>query len=82
MDDKLVTLEKYDIDFEAQFAKNALEENGIKAMVVGHNLPHISPYHSFADTAVIELKVFECDVDKAKEILKSQQNTEPESFDE
>ena len=76
MDDKLVTLEKYEMLHEAEFTKDVLEENGIKAMVVGENLCHIAPYAAFANTAFVELQVFEGDLDSAKMILKTQKNTE------
>jgi len=77
MDDKLVTLEEFNALFEAEFAKSDLEANGIKAVVVGEMLGGAYPYTTFgARRSVVELKVFAADVDKAKEILTSQQNTE------
>jgi hypothetical protein len=77
MDNKLVTLEKYDMLYEAEFAKSDLEANGIKVMVVGEMLRGAYPQNLCnARRAFIELKVFASDVDKAKEILASQQNTE------
>ena len=73
MDDKLVTLEKYETLYEAEFAKDVLEENGIKAMVVGDNL-QVIPY--IDQTVVVEVKVLTDDLDKAKDILKTQQDSE------
>ena len=73
MDDKLVTLEKYDTLFEAEFAKDLLKENGIKAMVVGDSLKDILPVDGMI---YVLLKVFASDVDNAKNILKTHQHTE------
>ena len=74
MDDKLVTLEKYEMLYEAEFTKDILEENGIKAMIVGETLR--GDLYRFANTAFIELKIFATDVDKAKQIIISQQDAE------
>lgn len=73
MDDKLVTLEQYDTLFEAEFAKDLLKENGIKAMVVGDSLKDILPVDGMI---YVLLKVFARDVDNAKNILKTHQHTE------
>jgi len=81
MEDRLVTLKKFDTAFGAQFAKDVLEENGIKAIVVGENL-HVVPHLTVSCMDSIELKVFECDVDKAKEILTSQPDAETGDIDE
>ena len=43
MDDKLVTIAEYDQEFEAQFARNMLADNGIKAVVVGGNVKGLFP---------------------------------------
>ena len=81
MEDKIVTLEKFDTALDAQFAKGVLEENGIKAMVVGDNLDML-PYIDLVAANTVELKVFACDLDKAKEILTSQPDAETGDIDE
>ena len=77
MDDKLVTLEGYEVLYEAEFTKDLMEENGIKAMVVGEMLGGAYPYTTLgAKRSVVEVKVFEGDLEKAKEILAAQQDAE------
>jgi hypothetical protein len=77
MDDKLVTLEGYEVLYEAEFTKDLMEENGIKAMVVGEMLGGAYPYTTFGvRRSVIEVKIFAGDLDKAKDILKTQHDAE------
>ena len=69
MEDKLVTLKQCDTLFEAEFAKDLLLENNIKAMVVGDQLHNVS---YLSEATIVQVKVFECDLEKAKDILEQQ----------
>ena len=65
-DEKLVTIAKFESGFDAELAKVTLENIGIESAVFGEdlvvNMPTIEPIF-------IELKVFEKDADRAKEVL-------------
>ena len=71
MSDKLVTIAKFDSAFDAELAKAVLEDNGIKAAVVGGdlvaNMPTIEPIK-------VELEVFEDDAERAKQLLEEAAN--------
>ena len=64
--EKLVAIQEFENGFDAELAKQMLKEAGIEAVVFGEDLitvlPHINAIH-------VELRVFESDVDKAKQIL-------------
>lgn len=79
MDDKLVTLARYKALYEAQFAKDVLLENGIKAIVVGGNLAGVPNIVLGATKRVIEVKVFAADIEKAATILEEQNIQSPEN---
>ena len=68
--DKLVTIAEFENGFDAELAKIALDNASIKSVVFGGhlvvNMPTIEPIR-------IELKVFETDVERAKEILAEQE---------
>jgi hypothetical protein len=81
MSDELVTIAEFETAFEAQIAKNTLEDNNINATVVGNDLMAISP--SVGQTWV-EVKVFTKDAEQAKNILethKSQSEGDVEGTD-
>ena len=67
MSDKLVTIAKFDSAFDAELARAVLEDNGIKAAVMGGdlvaNMPTIEPIK-------VELEVFEDDAERAKQVLE------------
>ena len=69
--DKLVTLAAFDTGFEANLAKIALENNGIRSIVVGEDLVTNMP---LIDGIRVELQVFARDVDKARAILDNHQD--------
>jgi hypothetical protein len=69
---KLVTIAKYYDSLEASMAKQALEDNGIAALILGESLSNavgIAPA-----LALIELQVSVDDVEAAMEILKDFDN--------
>ncbi len=74
-DEKLVAIAEFEGSFDAELAKLALENAGIESVVFGEDLvtalPHINAIR-------VELRVFECDAEKAKEVLakKSEQSDE------
>ena len=65
-DEKLVTIAKFESGFDAELAKVTLENAGIESVVFGEdlvvNMPTIEPIY-------IELKVFEKDADRARQVL-------------
>lgn len=75
MEDKLVKIADYETGFEAELAKTRLEDEGIKAAVLGGDL--VANMHTI-EAFRVELQVFEKDVKKAMQILES----EPESLDQ
>ena len=64
--EKLVTIAKFESGFDAELAKVTLENEGIESVVFGEdlvvNMPTIEPIY-------IELKVFEKDADRGKQVL-------------
>ena len=64
--EKLVTIAKFESGFDAELAKVTLENAGIESVVFGEdlvvNMPTIEPIY-------IELKVFEKDADRARQVL-------------
>ncbi|MHC4287066.1 MAG: putative signal transducing protein [Planctomycetota bacterium] len=65
-DEKLVKIAEFENGFDAELAKVTLENSGIESVVFGEdlvvNMPSIQPIF-------IELKVFEKDVARAKQVL-------------
>ncbi|MHC4925753.1 MAG: putative signal transducing protein [Planctomycetota bacterium] len=80
-DEKLVTIDEFQGEFDAELAKLTLENAGIEAVVFGEdlvtNLPHINAIK-------VELQVFEKDAEKAKQILaeKAEQGDENDESDQ
>jgi hypothetical protein len=68
---KIITLAKFDDYIEASMAKQALEEEGIVAVVVGEKVSALYPGTQFAP---ILLQVNEADEAAALEILKDFEN--------
>ena len=71
MEDELITIDTFETAFEANIAKNLLQDNDIEAVVVGEDLVSMLPP---IPTVKVELKVFAADVEKAKQILADQKN--------
>lgn len=73
--EKLVTIAEYENGFDAELAKVTLENAGIESVVFGAdlvvNMPTIEPIQ-------IELKVFEKDVERAKQVLAEKEPLEAE----
>jgi hypothetical protein len=67
MSDELVTVAEFNMVFDAEMAKDYLEDNDIKASVVGDDLIAISPA---VGKTMVEVKVFAKDVERAKGILE------------
>ena len=70
MSDELVTIAEFNTAFDAEAAKDCLEENDIKAAVVGEDL--VSLMIPIPEVTV-ELKVFEVDAERAKAVLEIHQ---------
>ena len=80
---KLVTIARFENEFEAQQAKIPLEEAGIHAVICGEILGGAGfPYTGKAN--FVELQVFEEDREQAEAILEEQLGTadEDENMDE
>ncbi len=69
MDDKLITIAKFDNSIEADLAKQQLDDFGIKSLLAGVNAANV--YSGIAALATIELQVLESQAKKALEILQS-----------
>jgi hypothetical protein len=72
MSDKIITIARFENYEEADFAKQMLEDEGIKCAVVGQNAANV--FVGLPAVGRIELQVFEGDAQKAIEIL----NAKPE----
>ncbi len=66
MKEKLVTAAKFDNSFDADIAKQILENAGIKCVISGENFANVYPVPGLAK---VELLVLEKDKEKAIEIL-------------
>jgi hypothetical protein len=66
-DQKLVTIAEFENSFDADMAKSALDNAGIKSVVLGKDLAANLTYN----TAIfnVEIQVMADDVEKAKQIL-------------
>jgi hypothetical protein len=74
MADKLITIARFENYEEADFAKQMLEDEGIKSAVVGQNVVNV--FLGLTTIGRIELQVFEEDADKALEILNTKDEQE------
>ena len=79
MSDELVTVAEFNMVFDAEMAKDCLEDNDIKASVVGDDLIAISPA---VGKTMVEVKVFEKDAERAKAVLEVHQALCREAADE
>ena len=71
MDDKIVTIDEYQSELEAQMAKATLQDSGIDAIIVGGTVKGLYP----ADGMLyVQLQVFAADAERARAVLDSQQN--------
>lgn len=71
MEDKLVTIAEYQSDLEAQLAKTTLQGNDIEAVIMGETVKHMMPFDGML---IVQLQVFQRDVERAKKLLEDQQN--------
>ena len=70
MEDKLVTVARFENYIEAELARQQLDDNGIKAVVMGENVGNV--YAGAPVVQDIELQTFAHDAEKAQEILREQ----------
>lgn len=84
MGDKLITFASYKMPHDAEFTKDVLVENGIKAMVVGEMLSGAGMYVTGPKLNNVEVQIFAGDLEKAKQVVDEyhtsleQQNAEDE----
>jgi len=69
MNQKLVTVARFTDYLEADLAKQGLEDEGIKAFVMGQNVGNV--YVGLAGMVDIELQTPEDEADKARAILEA-----------
>ena len=78
-DEKLVKIAEFENGFDAELAKVTLENAGIDSVVFGEdlvvNMPSIQPIF-------IELKVFEKDADRARQVLAEKTPLEEDDSNE
>jgi len=85
MSEKLVTVARFEDYLKADLARQLLEDEGIKAFVMGQNVGNV--YSGIAGVIDIELQTAESEAEEAREILQahaqeSQEFGEDEDFDE
>ncbi len=68
--EKLVTIAQYKSIYDGDLAKLALDNAGIESVVMGESAG-VSVFHAFV--SYVKLKVFETDVEFAKEVLAKQE---------
>jgi hypothetical protein len=73
--EKLVTVARYDDYMEADLARQMLEDEGIKAVVMGQNVGNV--YSGVPAVIDIELQTLESQAGEAKEILEAAREQEP-----
>ena len=69
-DQKLVPIAEFESSFDAELAKLTLEKEGIESVVFGEDLVAMLPH---INAIRVELRVFEPDAERAKEILAKQE---------
>ena len=72
-DEKLVAIQEFESEFDAELAKQVLENAGIKSVVFGEDLVTMLPH---INAIRVELRVFERDVERAKQILAEKEPLE------
>jgi hypothetical protein len=73
MADRLVTIAKFTNAYEANRAKGALDEAGIRCTLAGETFASVYPV---PPVGAIELQVFENEAERAKQILEEQNEQE------
>lgn len=71
MNEKLVTIAKYDSYIEADMIRQMLDDFGIKSVVFGSNTANV---YSMPGIAAAQLQVFEGQADEALKILETEKN--------
>ena len=79
-DQKLVTIARFESEFEAKQAKIILDSEGIHAVILGESLGMSFPDISKID--FVELQVFEEDRRRAEELLEQDADISEEEQDE
>ena len=69
MSERLVTVARFDDDMKADLARQLLEDEGIKAFVMGQNVGNV--YSGVAGIVDIELQTPESQAKEAREILEA-----------
>ncbi len=77
MKKKLVTVARFDDYVQADLARQLLEDEGIKAFVMGQNVGNV--YSGIAGVVDIELQTAESEAEEAKEILEANRPESDES---
>ncbi|MFN0274353.1 MAG: putative signal transducing protein [Chitinophagales bacterium] len=75
--DKIVILDSYTTITDANISRGVLEEHGVDCFLSNENFSILNPHFNIASGG-IKLHVFEKDVSRAKEILKSTFDSESE----
>jgi len=76
MEEKLVTVARFEDNIEAEMAKQLLADHGIKSAVVGENVTNT--LFGMVAAADVEVQTFESDARRALEILESNEKEEEE----
>ncbi len=76
MKEKLVTVARYTDYLEADLARQMLEDEGIKAFVMGQNVGNV--YAGVPAVVDIQLQTPESQAEQAKEILEAPREQEPD----
>jgi len=78
-DEKLVSIAEFESSFDAELAKLSLENEGIESVVFGEDLVTMLPH---INAIKVELRVFEPDAQRAKEVLAKKEPLEDEDSNE
>jgi len=76
MNEKLVTIARYTDYLEADLARQMLEDEGIRAFVMGQNVGNV--YSGVPAVVDIQLQTAASQAEAAKEILESVRQPEPD----
>lgn len=78
-EEKLVPVAEFDGGFDAELAKAALQDAGIEAVVFGEDLMPTLPN---IETFRVQVRVFEKDLERAKQVLAEKQPLDDEESNE
>ena len=78
-DQKLVPIAEFEGSFDAELAKLALENAGIESVVFGEDLLAVLPH---INAIKVELRVFEEDAERAKQVLAEMEPLDDSENDE